>query len=286
MRPFSSFPGMPRAGLVIALPVGVFLIAAALSLGSGSGGEAQPTPTLAVSVLASEPIQPTAAQATQAAANRADCAKISGTPYQSDTERQWFLANCLTSATAAPSAANSNPIRTSSSPQTPSSPPPVTYSGGDTPMGDRIVIPAAGVNASVYRSYVPASAAALPNPVGYFYAVWYDLSEWPGYGGYVEGNMVLAGHVDCAACHNGSPGAAVFYYIRNLTPGATIDYYTADGRVFHYRVTSVVAYPRDVNVLPLISSSYADMTLITCSGTWNAAIREYSDRTFVFAELI
>jgi len=282
MRLFALLAAMPRTGLVVALPAGAFLIAAAIGLGTSGPGDDEPPTALAVSVLASEEIAPTAA----AAANRADCAKISGTAYQSAEERDWFLANCLTAASNSSGGGGSasNPIAISNPSTT--SPPAVTYSGGDSPMGDRIVIPAAGVNAYVYRSYVPASASNLPNPVGYFYAVWYDMTEWPGYGGYVEGNMVLAGHVDCAACHNGSSGTAVFYYIRSLAPGATIDYYTASGAVYHYVVTAVVAYPRDVNILPLIGSEAADMTLITCSGNWDANIHEYSDRTFVFASLV
>src|SRR5688572_12302979 len=95
--------------------------------------------------------------------NRADCAAINGTPLLSAAEGDWFAANCafLDGPTVPPGANNAQ-----------------------VPIGDRLVIPSAGINTDVSRSTVTASGQ-MPDPVGYFNAVWYDFSGWPGHGGYV-----------------------------------------------------------------------------------------------------
>jgi sortase (surface protein transpeptidase) len=136
-----------------------------------------------------------------------------------------------------------------------------------TPIGERLVIPAAGVNAEIWRAAV--TTGEMPDPVGYFNAVWYDFSALPGYGGHVSsGNLVLSGHVDCARCHNGGPGTAVFWSARNLKAGDTAQYYTADGRVQNYVVVSSTSYSHEANFAPIVASGAADMTLITCTGTF------------------
>ena len=275
MRVFSRFAAMPRVALLLATPLGVFLIAAALSMGGGNNQKLSALPGLDVAVSESAVPTPAAATPAPAPANRANCDAIRDTPYQSMEEREWFLANCIKVTTVAAPITTGGAVTGARPPST-----------GETSTGDRLVIPAAGVDAAVSQMYVPADAAYLPNPTGYFNAVWYDLSAFPGYGGYVEGNMVFAGHVDCARCHNGSPGIAVFYYLRNLQPGDEIIYYTASGETYRYQVREVLSYPKDVNILPLVDSNAADMTLITCAGNWDASLHEYSNRIFVFANLV
>jgi LPXTG-site transpeptidase (sortase) family protein len=115
---------------------------------------------------------------------------------------------------------------------------------------------------------VPLSGA-MPDPVGYFNAVWYDFSNWPGLGGYVNaGNLVLSGHVDCARCHNGGSGTAVFWSIRNMKIGDTAEYRTADGRTIRYTVTESKAVSKTANFEQMLASGVADMTVITCTGTF------------------
>ena len=190
--------------------------------------------------------------------NRADCAAINGTPLLSAAEGDWFAANCAyLDGPAVPAGANNAQV----------------------PIGDRLVIPSAGINTDVSRSTV-TSSGKMPDPVGYFNAVWYDFSGWPGHGGYVNaGNMVLSGHVDCARCINGGSGRAVFWSVRNLKPGDTAEYRTADGRTISYVVTESHAVGTDADFAAIVASATADMTLITCTGNFSGG--EYDQRHIV-----
>ena len=139
-------------------------------------------------------------------------------------------------------------------------------------MGDRLKIAAARVDTEVWQATVPLEAS-MPDPQGYFNAVWYDfsaLSRYGAYGGYVDaGNLVLSGHVDCGRCYNGSSGTAVFWNVRDLRPGDTAQYITRDGRVTNYVVTSSASYSSNIDLGPFVSSGAADMTIITCTGTFS-----------------
>jgi LPXTG-site transpeptidase (sortase) family protein len=120
----------------------------------------------------------------------------------------------------------------------------------------------------------------MPDPVGYFNAVWYDFSGWPGLGGYVNaGNVVLSGHVDCARCYSGGSGTAVFWSVRNLKVGDTAQYRTADGRTFNYVVTSSRSVSPGADFSTIVAAGTADMTLITCTGSFSGG--EYSLRHVV-----
>ena len=120
----------------------------------------------------------------------------------------------------------------------------------------------------------------MPDPAGYFNAVWYDFSKLAGYGGYVNaGNLILSGHVDCARCRNGSSGTAVFYSIRSLKIGDTAQYQTADGRVIDYVVVMSQTFSPNDDWEAIVGSAAADMTLITCTGTFSGG--EYNLRHVV-----
>jgi hypothetical protein len=135
--------------------------------GSGSNVVAAPTPTVTPTPAPSETEAPPPP-------NRQDCAVIAGTPFLSPEEAGWYRANCARFDAPA--------VATSGSAQ--------------VPIGDTLVIPAAGVNAPVSRTSVPESGA-MPDPVGYFNAVWYDFSKFDTYGGYANaGNLILSGRVD------------------------------------------------------------------------------------------
>jgi hypothetical protein len=191
-----------------------------------------------------------------AIAHRTDCNAIRGTDYTSGEERQWFIDNCgggSGSGAGGPvaSAAGAVPI------------------GPQTPTGERIVIAKAGVNAEVYRAAVPAGGQ-MPDPVGYFNAVSYDFSRLPGFGGDANsGNLVLSGHVDCARCRNGGSGTAVFWGVRNLAVGDTAQFVTANGTTINYVVTSSRSLSPTANWDPIVASGAADMTLITCTGSFS-----------------
>jgi LPXTG-site transpeptidase (sortase) family protein len=226
--------------------------------GDESGAGPRPTPPLSavgpdVALTATLPPATPTPQP-----NRRDCAAIRDTPYLSDEEGAWYRQNC---------ASNDAP------------PVPAGTSGAQVSIGDRLIIPGASVNAEVYRATVPGSGQ-MPDPVGYFNAVWYDFGSWPGMGGYVNaGNMVLSGHVDCGRCYNGGSGTAIFWSVRQLKAGDTAEYRTADGRSFTYIVTDSRAVLPTADFAAIVASSAADMTLITCTGTFSGG--EYNQRHVV-----
>lgn len=237
----------------------LLLLVTAVACGGGDGSDGDATATTSPGASGSN-LTPVASPIPEPTAqpNSGDCAAITGTSFQSDVERDWFAANCahLDGPAVGPGANNAQ-----------------------VSIGDKLVIPSANVNADVSRSTVSASGQ-MPDPTGYFNAVWYDFSSWPGLGGYVNaGNMVLSGHVDCARCINGGSGTAVFWSVRNLKPGDTAEYRTADGRTISYVVTESHAVGTDTDFSAIVASSTADMTLITCTGSFSGG--EYDKRHIV-----
>jgi LPXTG-site transpeptidase (sortase) family protein len=225
--------------------------------GGGKDDDADASPTAGAS---SSPV----ASPTGSAANfRQDCAAILGTPFTNDEEKGWYAANCARNDGPKVAAAGTTQV----------------------PIGDTLIIPAADIEAPVSRTTVPESGA-MPDPTGYFNAVWYDFSQFDHYGGYANaGNLILSGHVDCAHCvgdpngKTGTSGYAVFWNIRNLKEGDTAQYKTAEGEVINYVVVSSEALSVSSDWDKIVASDTADMTLITCTGTFSGG--EYNQRHVV-----
>ena len=268
----------PRWALLLPIPVVAFLAATAVALGFGLGGsDSEPVTVRDRSTLSSEvsnskldlpptvtPV-PTAVGEEVDPTNRKDCDAIRGTDYLSPGERDWYLSNCIRTEDHVVQ----NTSGTGSGNQ--------YVPASEFALGDRIVVPSIGVDAPVNGAVV-GGGGQMPDPVGYFNAVWYDFKAFPGIGGYVDGNLVLAAHVDCARCHDGSPGLALFYYVSSLAPGATAQYIESNGTVHNYVMRSVAAYSPGANWSSILATSQADMTLITCGGTWDPVAHEYSTR--------
>src|SRR5690606_13697799 len=89
--------------------------------------------------------------------NRESCSEILGTAYLSDAEHAEYQENCT--GTAAGGGGR-----------------PYTGGGVEFYMGDRLVIPNAGVHANVTGIKVGVNGV-MSDPVGYFNAVWYDFSS-------------------------------------------------------------------------------------------------------------
>ncbi len=297
-----SLRNMPRKALLLAIPLSIFLVTVAITLATSGGGDDSPelaiNPTVSPSInnIDAAPTKSPTPVATKtpvpaptaAPANRADCDAIRGTDYESPEERTWFLANCIGGATANTSTGTETNTGGGGGGGGGGGTVPVTGNtayGGEYALGDTLVIPSLGINAPVNGATVP-STGAMPDPAGYFSAVWYDFSNFGGLGGYLDGNLVLAAHVDCAACHNGSSGLALFYYIGSLVPGAEVQYYSHDGTVATYAVRAVNIYSPGTDWSSIVATSTADMTLITCGGTWDPAAHEYSTRTAVWLDRV
>jgi hypothetical protein len=264
--------------LIAGIPAVAFLVTIGLTLAKGGGSSTPPAPTaVGFSVERALPtstpvVPPTATPAPY----RTDCSKIFGTAYQNDDERTWFIANCNGAQPKNGGAGATGGTGAAA----------VSRTAIETSLGDRLVISKIGVNAPVSRTSVGGDGV-MPDPTGYFNAVLYDFASIPGLGGSpgVGGNAVFAGHVDCAACGpGGTPGAAVFYYMRNLVPGDVIEYYTQAGGYYKYVVSYVADLPPDADWGGIVAAGSADMTLITCSGVFQSAVHEYTTRRVVQAK--
>jgi LPXTG-site transpeptidase (sortase) family protein len=161
---------------------------------------------------------------------------------------------------------------------------PNSQSSADQPVAARAIrpvapvevfIPALGVDADV----VPVgedSDGAMGSPTDPDTVAWWSL----GYGtGEDPGNVVLAGHV------NWLGRLRPFGLIDQLAPGDEIVLHDELGREYHYQVTwSKLVEAEGAPVEEIFSpSDRAELTLITCGGTFVPATREYLDRTIVRA---
>ena len=141
-----------------------------------------------------------------------------------------------------------------------------------------IEIPAIGVDAPVTRLDLNADGTVQVPPLSnHNLAGWYDRSVTPG----AQGTSVILGHVDDYA------GASVFFNIKSLREGDTVDITRADGTRTVFAVDGVqkaakTSFPTsDVygNV------SYPALRLVTCGGPFDAKTGEYLDSIVVYAHL-
>ncbi len=276
----------PRWALLLPVPVIAFVVATAVALGFGIGGgdNSAPVPVRQRSTLSLSnsnldlppTLTPVPTEVTEVVdpLNRKDCDAIRGTDYLSPGEREWYLANCIRTEDQVVQSTGGGGSGN-------------TYvAASEFFLGDRIVIPSIGVDATVTGATV-GPGGQMPDPVGYFNAVWYDFKNHPGIGGYKTGNLTLAAHVDCARCHEGgTSGVALFYSVSKLQVGAEATYYFNDGTVQKYVVRSVSAYSPGADWGSILASNRADMTLITCGGTWDAAAHEYSTRWAAYLDKV
>ena len=270
-----SLRSLPRKAYFIAIPVPIFLVTVAITLATSGGGddnqELALNPTVAPSLQnVDEPATSTATAVAQptntpvptvAPPNRADCSAIQGTEYESPEEREWYLANCLGSGTASTNTNTGGGGGTTTSPSGQA-----VTGAAEYALGDRMIIPSLGIDASVNGVVVPANGA-MPNPIGYFNFIWYDFSSnFGGLGGYAGagGNHVVGCHVDSAIY-----GAVICWHVRSLSAGAQIQYIKSNGEVLNYTVTSSATYSANSDFAGIVASGTADLTIITCTGTFS-----------------
>ena len=155
-------------------------------------------------------------------------------------------------------------------------------------------VPAIGVNAPVGRWIVDSSI--MPEPYGPVDVAFYDMSAWPGLGGFPGegGNAIFAGHVDLnrdVAYAGGDHyrGPAVFWALEQLTPGSIIEIDYA-GETLRYAVAWIEEVPAGSasNWRQYWSADVEvdSITLFTCGGTFDFDTHAYSHRTVIRAERI
>lgn len=285
---------IPRIAYIVAIPVVAFIVTVGIVLGTSGGSDNTNKVALVPTVnLSSDhidaaptvtPVKPqatatTAAQPTATTAaepNRQDCNAIRGTAYESGAERDWYLANCTGANANTASTSGGGGGTAAANTGGGGGAPGHTY-GTEYSLGAQLIIPSISLNATVTGMDVGASGA-MPDPNGYFNVVQYNFPYHSWAGG---SNKVIAGHVDCGKCYNGGSGTAVFWYIRQLSIGATAQYIAADGTVTNYVVSNEYAVPDGSDFSSVVSSSAADMTLITCTGTFTASAGGYNNRYVV-----
>ena len=151
-----------------------------------------------------------------------------------------------------------------------------TGPGAAQSSGMSLSIPAISVNASVYSRSVGTNGV-MGNPVGAWDVIWYDFSNFSGLGGYPGdpgANAVFAGHVDYIHV-----GPAVFWSLRDLTPGARVTVNTPKGPITYAVQWTQWAAP-DADFSQFVAKTGQDsITLVTCIGDFAAG--HYSNRFIV-----
>ncbi len=142
-----------------------------------------------------------------------------------------------------------------------------------------IKIPKLQVDARVLQVGVTTNGA-LGTPNNVYDAAWYTGSAKPGQ----VGATLLDGHVSSWTTHG------VFYGIKTLVAGDTIQIVRGDDTVLTYKVVKTQTYADDqvdmqAAITP-ITAGKSGLNLITCSGKVKPGTSEFDQRVIVFAEQI
>jgi sortase (surface protein transpeptidase) len=139
-----------------------------------------------------------------------------------------------------------------------------------------IRIPSIGVDSGLVRLGLNADNT-LEVPSDFAVAGWYIYRAVPG----EAGPSIIAGHVDSQT------GPAVFFRLKELEPGATVEVERTDRSVAVFRVTAKEQYDKDAFPTERVygPTSTPQLRLITCGGSFDWNTRHYNDNIVVFAEL-
>jgi hypothetical protein len=158
--------------------------------------------------------------------------------------------------------------------QSPVAAPTAPAAAGTKPLGVRI--PAIGVDATslVPLAIIPATGE-LAAPAQFDQTGWYTAGPVPG----EPGPAVIAAHVDSKA------GPAVFFRLKELTPGDKVYVPRSDGITVTFTVTGVERYPKNAFPTQKVHGPTPDraLRLITCGGSFDYAKKSYRDNIVVYA---
>lgn len=141
----------------------------------------------------------------------------------------------------------------------------------------RVLIPEIGVDAEIIDLGLNADAT-LEVPKDFEKTGWYTGRSVPG----EVGPGVVVGHIDSTI------GPAVFYRLRDLEAGHTIEIQRSDGIVALFRVSGTELVLKDEFPTEQVYGSTAEPTLrlITCGGSFDRAVGSYKGNLIVYAEHI
>jgi len=138
-------------------------------------------------------------------------------------------------------------------------------------------IPAVGVNTDLIN-LVTQDDGTLEVPKNFAVAGWWDQGAAPG----DPGPAVIVGHIDSYR------GPAVFYRLRQLTPGALVTVARSDGSSAQFAVDALREFPKEAFPTDLVygATNTPTLRLITCGGSFDDQARSYLDNIVVFAHQI
>lgn len=133
-----------------------------------------------------------------------------------------------------------------------------------------------GVEAPIGAYGIDARTGQMDVPNNVREVGWYRHGPSPG----EAGSAVLAAHVDLK-----SQGPGVFFYLRDLDPGALIVVTFDDGSEQRFQVKARNTYPKQELPLEIIFSRAGSpvLTLITCGGGFSASAESYDSNVVVYA---
>jgi LPXTG-site transpeptidase (sortase) family protein len=141
-----------------------------------------------------------------------------------------------------------------------------------------IRIPSIGVDANI-MPVGTTSDGTLAAPLSAWDVGWFDKSNLPGAG---SGALLLDGHVNNRL---GTPG--IFYELRRLKVGDSIQIERGDHTVINYRIVTVVQVPVDRvdmrTMVQPVSTGKEGLNLITCGGQYDSERRTFVDRILVYS---
>ncbi|MFI5793728.1 class F sortase [Streptomyces sp. NPDC051677] len=143
----------------------------------------------------------------------------------------------------------------------------------------RLLIPKISVDAPFTALAIGPSGRLEPPPADDVNLVgWHADGASPG----ETGTAIIAGHVDTKT----SP--AVFAGLSALGKGDTFSVRRADGSTAVFRVDSAETFAKDdfPSERVYADTAQAQVRLITCAGSYDRAVKDYTDNLVVFAHLI
>lgn len=148
--------------------------------------------------------------------------------------------------------------------------------GADEPVALRI--PAIRVDASLTTLGLnPDQTVEVPTDFGK--PGWYKFGPTPGH----PGSAVILGHVDS------HQGPAIFYQLKKLHAGDSVDVSMTDGRVAHFAVTKVETYLKTEFPAEQVYGSHGGeslLQLVTCGGEFDADAHSYRSNVVAYTSLV
>lgn len=189
-------------------------------------------------------------------------------PWLASVEAAWLEGSPTAEATAEPATPTPSPRSTLEPTATATPSPTATPRVFPEAVGMRI--PAIDLDSKVVEVGIEDGEYAVPR----FVVGHYEHTGKPG----ERGNGVYTGHVESV------DKGQIFADLPSVKPGDEIALYTREG-IWRYEVTDRLVVPNsDVSVMDQTDDHR--ITLITCTGTFDWSVRQYTHRLVVVAKLI